>query len=191
MLYVLKRFPRLSETFVLRELLGLEAAGVRVLVDSLMTPEQGIRHARTGRPAGARCVHVPAHPKPKQRQVRGAHLRVAARHPVRWLALAIAARRDHTWRRFLQAGMVADRIRRENVRHVHAHFATAAAEVATMAAQLAGVTCSVTAHAKDIHHQDNAPHVATAAGDGGHGRHRVRGQRPASARPCCPGGGCG
>ena len=32
-LYVLKRFPRLSETFVLRELLGLEAAGVRVLVD--------------------------------------------------------------------------------------------------------------------------------------------------------------
>ena len=89
----------------------------------------------------------------------GAHLRVAARHPVRWLALAIAARRDHTWRRFLQAGMVADRVRREDVRHVHAHFATAAAEVATMAAQLAGVTCSVTAHAKDIHHQDNAPHV--------------------------------
>ena len=36
-LYVLKRFPRLSETFVLRELLGLEAAGVRVRVDSLMT----------------------------------------------------------------------------------------------------------------------------------------------------------
>jgi glycosyltransferase involved in cell wall biosynthesis len=56
--------------------------------------------------------------------------------------------------------MVADRISRENVRHVHAHFATAAAEVATMAAQLAGVSCSVTAHAKDIHHRDNAPHVA-------------------------------
>jgi len=32
-LYVLKRFPRLSETFILREILGLEAAGVRVLVD--------------------------------------------------------------------------------------------------------------------------------------------------------------
>jgi glycosyltransferase involved in cell wall biosynthesis len=158
-LYVLKRFPRLSETFVLRELLGLESAGVRVLVDSLMTPEPGLRHAELD-DLRAQVRHVPAHPKAKHPQVRGAHLRVAGRHPVRWLGLAIAARRDHTWRRFLQAGMVADRIRRENVRHVHAHFATAAAEVATMAAQLAGVSCSVTAHAKDIHHQDNAPHVA-------------------------------
>jgi glycosyltransferase involved in cell wall biosynthesis len=157
-LYVLKRFPRLSETFVLRELLGLEAAGVRVLVDSLMPPEQGIRHRELD-DLRAEVRYVPAHPKPSQRQVRGAHLRVAARHPVRWVALAIAARRDATWRRFLQAGMVADRIRREDVRHVHAHFATAAAEVATMAARLAGVSCSVTAHAKDIHHQDNAPHV--------------------------------
>jgi glycosyltransferase involved in cell wall biosynthesis len=158
-LYVLKRFPRLSETFVLRELLGLEAAGVRVLVDSLMTPEPGLRHAELD-DLRAEVRHVPAHPRPTQRPVRNAHLRVAARHPGRWLRVAIAARRDHTWRRFLQAGMVADRIRRENVRHVHAHFATAAAEVATMAAQLAGVSCSVTAHAKDIHHQDNAPHVA-------------------------------
>ena len=32
-MYVLKRFPRLSETFVLQELMGLEGAGVRVLVD--------------------------------------------------------------------------------------------------------------------------------------------------------------
>jgi len=159
-LYVLKRFPRLSETFVLRELLGLETAGVRVLVDSLMAPEQGIRHAELD-DLRAEVRYVPAHPKPTQRQVRGAHLRVGVRHPVRWLGMAIAARRGHTWRRFLQAGMVADRIRRENVRHVHAHFATAAAEVATMAAELAGVTCSVTAHAKDIHHQDNAPHVAS------------------------------
>jgi len=158
-LYVLKRFPRLSETFVLRELLGLESAGVRVLVDSLMAPEQGIRH-RELEDLRAEVRYVPAHPKPAQRQVRGAHIRVAVRHPFRWLCVASAARRDNTWRRFLQAGVVADRIRRENVRHVHAHFATAAAEVATMAARLAGVSCSVTAHAKDIHHQDNAPHVA-------------------------------
>ena len=141
-----------------------------------MAPEQGIRHRELD-DLRAEVRYVPAHPKPAQRQVRGAHLRVAARRPVRWLALAIAARRDATWRRFLQAGMVADRIRREDVRHVHAHFATAAAEVATMAARLAGVSCSVTAHAKDIHHQDNAPHVGETAGPGGHGCHRVRGQR--------------
>jgi hypothetical protein len=110
-LYVLKRFPRLSETFVLRELLGLEAAGVRILVDSLMAPEQGIRHRELD-DLRAEVRYVPAHPKPAQRQVRGAHLRVAARHPVRWLTVAIEARRDGSWRRFLQAGMVADRVRR-------------------------------------------------------------------------------
>ncbi len=158
-LYVLKRFPRLSETFVLQELLGLEAAGVRVLVDSLMPPEPGIRHRELD-DLLAEVRYVPAHPKGKAAPVRRAHLRVALRHPVRWVEMAIAARRDRTWRRFLQAGMVADRVQRESARHIHAHFATAAAEVATMAAQLAGVTCSVTAHAKDIHHQDNAPHVA-------------------------------
>ncbi len=158
-MYVLKRFPRLSETFVLQELLGLESAGVRVLVDSLMPPEQGIRH-RELNDLLAQVRYVPARPKPAMPAVRQAHLRVALRHPVHWVQLAVAARRAGTWRRFLQAGMVADRVHREDARHIHAHFATAAAEVATVAAQLAGVSCSVTAHAKDIHHRDNAPHVA-------------------------------
>jgi glycosyltransferase involved in cell wall biosynthesis len=60
----------------------------------------------------------------------------------------------------VQAGLVAARIRSDGAGHVHAHFATAACEVATMAARLAGVTCSVTAHAKDIYHRDNARHLA-------------------------------
>ncbi|MGF1617565.1 MAG: glycosyltransferase family 4 protein [Acidimicrobiia bacterium] len=38
-LYVLKRFPRLSETFILDELLRLESAGIEVAVDSLKAPE--------------------------------------------------------------------------------------------------------------------------------------------------------
>ena len=44
-LYVLKRFPRLSETFVLRELLELEAQGERILIDALLPPEDGPAHA--------------------------------------------------------------------------------------------------------------------------------------------------
>lgn len=158
-LYVLKRFPRLSETFVLREILGVEAAGVHVLIDSLMAAEPGLVHADL---ADVRAVvrHLPSHPRTGQAPVWRAHVRVARRHPMRWLLLAITAKRTRLWRRFLQAGMVADRIRHDQARHVHAHFATAAAEVATMAAHLAGVSCSVTAHAKDIHHQDNAAQLA-------------------------------
>jgi glycosyltransferase involved in cell wall biosynthesis len=63
-------------------------------------------------------------------------------------------------RRFLQAGLVADRARRQAVRHIHAHFATAAAEVARDAARLSGVPFTVTAHAKDVFHTDNVAHLA-------------------------------
>ncbi len=158
-MYVLKRFPRLSETFVLQELLGLEAAGVRVLVDSLMPAETGPVHRELD---DLRAVvrHLPAHPKSGSGPVWRAHARLAGRHPIRWLTAAGPARLSGNWRRFLQAGLVADRIRRDDARHVHAHFATAAAEVATVAAGLAGVSCSVTAHAKDIHHLDNASRLA-------------------------------
>ncbi|MFN2487554.1 MAG: glycosyltransferase [Acidimicrobiia bacterium] len=43
-LYVLKRFPRLSETFILNELLGLQGRKVRVGVDSLRPPEPEPKH---------------------------------------------------------------------------------------------------------------------------------------------------
>ena len=158
-LYVLKRFPRLSETFILREILGLEAAGVRVIVEALLPPEPGPTHPEL---AGLRTQvrYLPRHPKLRAPAVLRVHAQVAARHPLRWTVLAVRSHRDGTWRRFVQAGLVAGRIRSDGPGHVHAHFATAACEVATMAARLAGVTCSVTAHAKDIYHQDNAPLLA-------------------------------
>ncbi len=158
-LYVLKRFPRLSETFILRELLGLESCGVELLVDALLAPEDGPTHPELA-DLRAAVRYLPRHPHLRDRDVLRAHARVAARHPWRWAALALRSRRDGSWRRFVQAGLVADRVRREGAGHVHAHFATAACEVATMAAHLAGVSASVTAHAKDIYHRDNAGHLA-------------------------------
>lgn len=158
-LYVLKRFPRLSETFVLREVLGLEAAGVRVLVDALLPPEDAPRHPELDA-VRADVRYVARHPRLRQAAVARVHAGLAARHPVRWARLAARAGRDGTWRRFVQGGIVADRVRRAGVVHVHAHFATASCEVATVAAALADVPCSVTAHAKDIYHHDNAPLLA-------------------------------
>ncbi|GAB3879341.1 glycosyltransferase family 4 protein [Terrabacter terrigena] len=158
-LYVLKRFPRLSETFVLREVLGLEAAGVRVLVDALLPPEDSPTHAELDAVC-AEVRYVPRHARLRDPASARAHLGLVLRRPLRWSALALRARRDDTWRRFVQGGIVAERVRREGVTHVHAHFATASSEVAVVAAALAGVSCSVTAHAKDIYHHDNAPHLA-------------------------------
>lgn len=159
-LYVLKRFPRLSETFVLRELLALEARGERVLIDALLPPEEGPRHPELAR-LRAPVRLLPRHPRLRDPAVARAHLRVARHVPRRWLAMALRSRSDQeAWRRFLQAGLSAARIRDEGVRHVHAHFATAAAVVARDAGALSDVPVTVTAHAKDVFHQDNAPLLA-------------------------------
>ena len=47
--YVLKKYPRLSETFVLNELLGLERLGVDLTVYSLRLPDDGRFHADLAR----------------------------------------------------------------------------------------------------------------------------------------------
>jgi glycosyltransferase involved in cell wall biosynthesis len=150
----LKRFPRVSETFVLNELLALEERGERMLIDALLPPEEGPRHPEL------ECLHanvryLPRRPRLRDRRVALAHLRLGVAAPRRWLRLARRAWGTETWRRFLQAGLVARRVRRERVRHIHAHFATAAAEVARDAASLAGVPFTVTAHAKDIFKREN------------------------------------
>ena len=162
-LYVLKRYPRLSETFIVRELLGLEAAGAHVGVDAMLEPEAGVQHPDVN---AVRAVvrYLPRKPR-WTAAVIGAHLRVGLRRPLRWASRAIRARRHGGLQRFVQAGIVADRVRRDGFDHVHAHFATAAAEVARDAAALAGVTFSVTAHAKDIFHVDNADRLIERLGE--------------------------
>lgn len=158
-LYVLKRFPRVSETFVLREILWLEEAGERILIDSLLPVEDGPRHPELdGLHAPVR--YLPRRPRLRQPKIARAHFRAAIGAPARWIRLAVRARRLGTWRRFVQAGLVAARILQEGVRHVHAHFVTGAAEVARDAGLLAGVPVTLTAHAKDIFRADNTPQLA-------------------------------
>lgn len=154
-LYVLKRFPRLSETFVLRELLELEAMGTRVAVDALLEPEPGPHQVEVTQ-LRAHVRYLPNRPRLRMRSVARAHFRIAVRAPIRWARCAWRSRREGTWRRFVQAGLVAERVRRENAARIHAHFATAAAEVARDASYLSRVPFSVTAHAKDIFHVEHA-----------------------------------
>jgi len=157
-LYVLKRFPRLSETFILREILSLEEAGVQVIVDSLHAAEDGPRHRELER-LRAQVRYLPRHPSLRDGRVASAHLRVFARSPIVWTRLARRARLDDLWGPFLLSGLVAARARQSGADVIHAHFATVAAEVARDASALAGVPYTVTCHAKDIFHRENVPHI--------------------------------
>ncbi|MDP3983537.1 MAG: glycosyltransferase [Acidimicrobiia bacterium] len=151
-LYVLKRFPRLSETFILNEMLGLEASSIRIGVESLLPAESGPSHSSLGMLA-ATVRYLPK--APTLRTVLRHHLPLLAARPLLWVRLALAARSRGEWCLFLQGGMVAHRAR--DYTNIHAHFATSAAVVAGYAGTLSARPVTVTAHAKDIFHVDNAP----------------------------------
>jgi colanic acid/amylovoran biosynthesis glycosyltransferase len=77
------------------------------------------------------------------------------RRYLRWLSLtlwrALQKRSPAGVKHFVRAGFIAPMLRRDGIGHVHAHFATSATSVALHLHDLAGVSYSFTAHAKDIY----------------------------------------
>ncbi len=152
--YLLKRYPRLSETFILHEMLALEARGVRLRVYSMMNPGEPIVHPDVARLA-ASVTYLPEMNLSSLRTLAGAHAQLFARAPrsyVRALRRALT-RRDAAagLRHFLRGGWLACELEREGIRHLHAHFAHGPAATAQFVSLLCGVPFSFTAHAKDIY----------------------------------------
>lgn len=148
--YVLRKFPVLSETFVLNELLGLEAQGVPLHVFSLMRPNDPRFHDDLPK-LKARVSYVPdvtdlSKVLRHNRRLAG---RAGRRYRRTLLYAARQAKPELLWR-LLQAGYVANEARRLRLRHLHAQFANRPTTVALLASRLTGVPFSFTAHATDI-----------------------------------------
>ena len=151
--YLIKMYPRFSETFILAELLELERQGARLQVFSLKKPDDGIFHADVAR-LRARVTYLPESPLLDPGSFAAAHRELLAADPRRYaraLGAALRRRRVTTLKHFLQAGWIAVRLRRAGIRHVHAHFASGPAAVALHLHRLTGISYSFTAHAKDIY----------------------------------------
>jgi glycosyltransferase involved in cell wall biosynthesis len=155
--YILKMFPRFSETFILSEILELERQGLELRIFSLKRPNDGVIHADVAR-VGAPVTFVPESPLGAVRAYAAAHREVFGWNRLRylrsfWFTLwrTLKKRRPAAFKRFLQAGFIAPQLRREGIHHVHAHFATSATAVALHLHELAGMSYSFTAHAKDIY----------------------------------------
>jgi colanic acid/amylovoran biosynthesis glycosyltransferase len=154
--YVLKRFPRISETFVAAELIELERQGERVTVFALLRPEEPFTHAFVGE-LKARVVYLPHRPLRQPLRVARALVQVLRAAPRGWLgaaAVSLWPPRLKGPRRLLQATVLRVELERAGIDHVHAHFATSAASLAALARRMGGPSYSVTAHAKDIYHAD-------------------------------------
>lgn len=159
--YVVKRYPRYSETFVVNEILAHEAAGLQIEVFSLFPSLDAHYQEITGRVRAPVSYLLPpeAGPTPKAfatEGVRAADFWRAIREslstlPGLWSALEKA--RDEQAFEVYQAVLLARAVRQRSIAHLHAHFANSATTVARLAARFARVPYSFTAHAKDIFHQ--------------------------------------
>ena len=152
--YILYRYPQLSQTFVRDEVAALRRAGVRVDVVSLDSPDP----AHPDRPGAewSGPYHLADTP------TRGAVVRslawAAVRRPRAMLRLLGMTAAEPNRRRYLltRAPALARHLAGGGACHVHTHFAWDTATVASAVASLLGASSSITVHAKDIYAQPAA-----------------------------------
>ncbi len=153
--YVMSRFPKLTETFVLYEMLAVEKLGVKVEVFPLLRQRQTVHHPE------AAAVATKAHYQPFfSWAILRSNLRFAASRPRRYLrALAIPLRAAWgNWNFLGGAAAIFPKVvhaarlmEKMGVRHVHAHFANHPATAAFMIHCLTGIPYSFVAHGSDLH----------------------------------------
>jgi len=152
-LFILKGYPRLSETFIAQEIRALEARGLDIRIASLRHPTDRTVHP-IHREIRAAVAYLPEYlyqePLRVLRAWRHGH-RLAGYRAARgaWLR---DLRRDpspNRIRRFGQALVLARELPRD-VGWLHAHFIHTPGSVARYASLLTGLPWSCSAHAKDI-----------------------------------------
>jgi len=151
--FVLKGYPRLSETFIAQEIAALESRGVPINIVSLRHPTDKERHPIHNE-ITAPVRYLPEYLHHEPLRVFRAWLR-QRKHPNFRKAMA-------TWWRDFKRGPFRNRLRHfgqatvlvdeleEGCRHLHAHFLHTPASVTRYASLLSGLSWSCSAHAKDI-----------------------------------------
>ncbi len=176
---LLKGYPRLSETFIINEILLLEKLGFKLHLFALCNPGEAKVHENV-RQVRAPVTYIPDYFWPFFWAFIKANVKLWWHRPsAYWPAFRFAAWRSlrqwssSTIKRFAQAAYIvqnhlelrprsargegrkeheSDRIR---LAHIYAHFSHGPTTVAYFAAWLTGVKYSFSAHAKDIYLQEH------------------------------------
>jgi colanic acid/amylovoran biosynthesis glycosyltransferase len=178
--YIMSRFPKLTETFVLYEIQALEERGIHVEVLPLLPPGRGAQSHVEGASVAAKLFDLlrgsaagsVMHPEAAtfvarahygpllSREVILAQLHHLRRRPRAYLAaMTTLIRANWGSRRLLLGGLalfprmalLARKVESLGIDHVHAHFATHPAAAAYVIRRLTGISYSFTAHGSDLH----------------------------------------
>ena len=153
--YIMSRFPKLTETFILYEMLAMQQQGIQVEVYPLLREREEVMH-----PEAVRFVEA-AHFQPFiSTAILRANLHFLLRKPFVYLKTLWDLLRSN-WGSFnFFTGVIgifpktvlfAYQMRADNVQHVHAHFASHPAAAGFIIHRLVGIPYSFTAHGSDLH----------------------------------------
>ncbi|AEG48179.1 glycosyl transferase group 1 [Sphingobium chlorophenolicum L-1] len=164
--YFTNQYPKVSHTFIRREILALEAAGVTVERWALRGWNADIADPADASERDRTRYILQRGPLP----MLVAALLLLIAHPVRWLkglrlTMRMMPRTDRSIPlhliAFLEAALLARQAAAAGVRQLHAHFGTNAAEVAMVAATLADIPYSFTVHGADEFDRPIGLHLGT------------------------------
>jgi len=151
---LLTRFPSVTETFILREVIEMERQGCAVRLVPVLRESPPVVHEEA-RPWIDRALYTPF----VSFGILQANLRALMARPARCLSLLVrlvAGTVTHpgtllrTLLIFPKSVFIAGQLRREGIQHVHAHYATYPSTMALIIAALADIPFSFTVHAHDI-----------------------------------------
>ena len=180
--YILKGYPRTSETFITNEIRLLEKMGVGLAIFSVKKLEGEKNHAMV-RDIEAPVTYLPqADPLSEARFSRwlidnvpkfsSSHVQLFKKKPLAYLkvfleclVMSIQYRnglfempREVFLKEFLQSGFVANAVMESGqIQHLHAHFCHGSTTIAMFASRMTGIPFSFTAHAKDIYLKELNP----------------------------------
>ncbi len=144
--YVVKRYPRYSQTFVVNEILAHEAAGVPIEIFSLRQPVDAHFQDFIGR-VRAPVTYLQS-PDRRPSELWPEFQRAMEVLPD--LGRRLPEARGTPTQELYESVVLAREVAVRGIGHLHAHFAGPATTVARLAARFAGIPYTFTAHAHDI-----------------------------------------
>jgi glycosyltransferase involved in cell wall biosynthesis len=147
--YVCKRFPKYSETFIRNEIRSLVARGLDIRIVSLERPHPGDPSIETTKDLRHRTIHLKDVALPSWIEV------LADPDARAWLPTCVSwsvrTRSSSHLRRLREAVAVSRLSNLRGVRRLHAHFAHGPASTGMIAADMMGIPFSFSAHARDLY----------------------------------------
>lgn len=151
---LMSRFPSVTETFILREMIEMEKQGQPVRVVPMVKETPPVLHEAV-KPWVNRALYTPW----ISAKIIAACARAIVRQPRKMVSLAVRLIAGtitkpgtliRTLALFPKSVYLAEQLSAEGIRHMHAHYATYPSTMALIIAALTDITFSFTVHAHDI-----------------------------------------